>query len=233
MAREEGPSERWVKIILPPLVTLGIAVGITRELTHGGQAIQKSIATANVARDYVKIAISILESKDADQRLKAYAGALFKKFSPVPIPPDLRGPLTSGRLTFPIPKERFHGASLTLECVGPSGDPSTPVRRGETVTCTIPFTNPSPWPQRLDSIKDTVHRPSGALSSDNLLLAPVTLAPRQGIIVTYEYQVLAEDTQAGSINDTAAVAGVELPTGGPFSLTLPTRLNVEPPGAAH
>src|SRR5262245_48672078 len=52
-----------------------------------------------------------------------------------------------------------HGGQITKICAGPSGNPSTPVLPGQTITCNITVTNQDDFSDqlRIDSIVDIVH----------------------------------------------------------------------------
>ena len=79
--------------------------------------------------------------------------------------------------------------------------------------------------------------PAPDLSSGNLLVAPITLAPHQGIIVTYTHLVAPEDVTQGHFFVLGNVAGAtRQPIGKkgqtvalPFSMGFPTMINAASP----
>ncbi len=79
-----------IALLLIPLV-----IGI------GGWVVQTSIQHSNLDRDYVQIAISILQDKDSSQDLRAWATDILNKKSPVPLKQILVNDLIMGSSSLP------------------------------------------------------------------------------------------------------------------------------------
>ena len=80
--------ERWTPILLGPLVTLIV-----------GGLVAYMIARANVNREYLGTAVTILTSQHANSDLRVFAVSLLDKFSPIPLGQKLSDGLKSGAVT--------------------------------------------------------------------------------------------------------------------------------------
>jgi hypothetical protein len=79
-----------ISLLLIPLVIAG-----------GGWMIQKSIQNSNLDRDYVQIAISILQDKDSSEGLRTWATEILNKKSPVPLQNSLASEFIKGSSLLP------------------------------------------------------------------------------------------------------------------------------------
>jgi len=98
--------------ILESLSKIIAALGIPVVLGAGGWVIQSTISQQTVSKDYVTIALGILqkdESKDGSQSntgLRRWAVALLNSTSPVRLDPTTEQQLISGKLNIEIPQAK-------------------------------------------------------------------------------------------------------------------------------
>ncbi len=79
-----------ISLLLIPLV-----------IAAGGWMIQKSIQNSNLDRDYVQIAISILQDKESSEGLRTWATEILNKKSPVPLQNSLANEFIKGSSFLP------------------------------------------------------------------------------------------------------------------------------------
>ncbi len=97
-----------ISLLLIPLVIAG-----------GGWMIQKSIQNSNLDRDYVQIAISILQDKDSSEGLRTWATEILNKKSPVPLQNSLAKTLINGSSSlpsFPFFGNPVYQSSSSIKC---------------------------------------------------------------------------------------------------------------------
>lgn len=106
------------------------AVAIPIVLAFVGFAVQGRLLTQAAQREYVGLAVSILQETDekkAPPELKQWAAILLDQNSPVKLPPKLLASLQSGNTTLPTNRP-FNGVS------GSFGVTPDAIRRGESAT---------------------------------------------------------------------------------------------------
>jgi WD40 repeat protein len=91
----KSQKDFWDKIQIVSGVAIPVVIGL------GSYFIQQSITKESVAKDYVGIATTILESQKGEKatNLREWAVSLLGQYSPIPLSPDSKRELKSGGLT--------------------------------------------------------------------------------------------------------------------------------------
>jgi len=131
----------------------------------------------------------------------------------------------------PMALAQTHSGSIGKAVSGPNGDSTTPrAHVGDTVNATLTYQDTDGFgdSHRVDSMIDRVLHTSGAVDSPNLIVAPVTLTVGQTVTRSHSYTILATDATAAPhfLADENVVAGEDLGTGLPFSLTFQALIKV-------
>lgn len=79
--------------------TLFATIAVPLTVAALGVAIQQSISTESIRKDYVQLAVGILSNQNSDSHLREYATEVLAKNSPVPFTSEVRTSLVSPGLT--------------------------------------------------------------------------------------------------------------------------------------
>jgi WD40 repeat protein len=114
--RESGALKSWLENI-ESISKIAAAIAIPIVIAVGGWWIQSSLSTQAVSKDYVNMALSLLQKKpetDQERELRDWAVDLLNDNAPTKLPAKTKADLKSGRLNFGfVETVLIHGFALS------------------------------------------------------------------------------------------------------------------------